>query len=206
MFIATVQLFQLSLNPAYYWFVFLATLTSYSLHWFFTNDIYDTISEILPGQFRALKNQQLKPILFIFFLLGSFALIFLLRSYPISFTYILPAAIATLFYTAPKIPAFNKLEGKALGKTIYLSAIWVYVTVLLPFECANQKMHASAWWYLICQFCFVYIICLLFDYRDQQKDKLNYVLLNTIKHFDIILIVISLVFHFALFCFYANTH
>jgi hypothetical protein len=203
LFGGTVQTFYLPVSQPYYWLIFISTLSSYSLHWFFTADTTPIISST---HFRSYRNKQLKSILLFLFLITSVCIVYFLRSYPLSIRYFIPAALATLFYTAPKIPFFQKLEGKAFGKTLYLTIIWVYVTCILPFELANQFISESAWWYIGCQFNFIYLICLLFDYRDQQKDKLNYILLNTYKHFKALVIVISLAFSVSVFFFYTTSH
>lgn len=202
MFWGTCVVFNLNVATYYYCLIFFATLASYSLHWFYTTEEESTVSFQL---FRGHINDAIRSLLFFNCIIGSIIILGILIAFPVSIQYMLPPAIATLFYTAPKIPFFKKLEGRALGKTLYLTCIWVYVTMILPFECAQKQISTSAWWYIACQFLFIYLICLLFDYRDRQKDTLHYILFNANQYFNTVITIIAPLFIISLYFFYAST-
>jgi hypothetical protein len=79
----------------------------------------------------------------------------------------------SLFGAQIAIPVFPGPRKVALGKTIFLAFVWMYVTTILPII-FQQGMEY--------QLCFIYgqpvfsrymLICILFDYRDREDDKAN---------------------------------
>lgn len=187
----TNVLFDLSLDMNYYIVLFFATLSSYCLHWYFTEL---TINQTSINQFRSsLKNKN--SLLFLFFISSIGFLYFLLLNQE-WIIYLSPAVIATIIYSAPKFPIkkLKNLEGKALAKTFYLAAVWIYTTNIVPFLISNKSIHFPIIIFLIANFIFIYVICLLFDYRDQYKDQMKFILINTNKHFDEIILCLTIIF------------
>lgn len=84
------------------------------------------------------------------------------------------SALITFLYSAPKIPhpLFRMLRKVALGKTIFLALVWMYVTTLLPALVSATQWNGSLVFFSIHRFFLIYAICILFDYRDRQDDKL----------------------------------
>lgn len=191
----TNSIFHLTLDPNYYLVLFFATLSSYSLHWYFTDITIDQIA-ISTNQFRNRFNN--KKVLIYLFIFSSVGFVYYLILHQDWIIYLLPAMIATLIYSAPKFPIkkLKNLEGKALAKTFYLAAVWIYTTNIVPFLISKQSIIFSIIIYLIANFIFIYVICLLFDYRDQHKDQMKFILINTNKHFDKIIIALTIVFSF----------
>lgn len=193
--IGTMKLFKLELNRDYIILVFFATLSSYSLHWYFTkfHDIADSVNY---NQFRYEFNKKNKKILFTQFVLSFFVCIYILWLHQNWLLYILPAALATLIYSAPKYPVkiLKYLEGRALIKTFYLAAVWIYVTNIIPIILSVVALSFTMVVYLIENFILIYIICLLFDYRDREKEKIKYIFIDNVKHFKKIIIYLSLLF------------
>ncbi len=194
----TIHLFAIQLDIDFYLLVFFCTLASYCLHWYFTS-----IEQNFEG-LRSSWNSEHKNLLIILFVLSLLVIAFVFIVWSKWILYFVPTAIATLIYTAPKLPLqlFKKLEGRALAKTFYLTSIWVYVTCILPIQIAPIKINKIVISYIICQFLFVYLICLLFDYRDHKKDNLNFILINTNKHFFKLFQIISAVYLITLAIFY----
>ena len=147
-------------------FVFFSTLTSYSFHY------YLTYESVLPSH-RITWIKQFRIVHVIFFIIGLAGVAWfgfqLLPHWP----WLLLAAGATFLYSAPKIPhpLFRSLRKIAIGKTIFLAFIWMYVTTILPVIVAGQTSHAEFWIFAINRFFFIYAICILFDYRDRADDK-----------------------------------
>ena len=87
--------------------------------------------------------------------------------------WLIPAIIATFLYSAPKIPLrpFIALRKIALGKTIFLAFVWMYVTAILPLVIAGAEWNSTARVFCFQQFFFIYAICILFDIRDREDDR-----------------------------------
>jgi len=188
--------FELKLKIDYAYFVFFATLSSYSLHWYFTElSINKSIDE--ENQFRDNFNLKYKKI-YVFILLTSSLIairILLLNHKWIAF--IIPAIVATFIYSAPKIPIkfFKINKDKAIIKTIHLSVVWFYITNILPIILSGAKFNLEIILYLACNYIFIYLICLLFDFRDQGKEIINYLFINNLKYIQ------SIFFFLAIFVF-----
>jgi 4-hydroxybenzoate polyprenyltransferase len=83
------------------------------------------------------------------------------------------AAFITFLYSAPKIPQnlFKQLKDIAVGKTIFLALVWMFVTTLLPVFSENHSLVVADLVFAVSRFCLIYSICILFDYRDREDDK-----------------------------------
>jgi len=84
------------------------------------------------------------------------------------------AVVLTFLYSAPKIPLpfFRFLKQVAVGKTIFLAMVWVYVTAVLPVYLAGiEHFDDQRKWFAASRFFLVYAICILFDFRDRFDDK-----------------------------------
>jgi hypothetical protein len=155
------------INPAFYIFIFCATLSSYCLHWYFTpTSAADDRSQ------WSLKNKNiLAGIGVVSFVAGIFQLYYL----PLSFLlYVLPLVLFSLLYTAPKIPMqpFIQLRSQVRWKTLYLSLAWTYATSLLPFFLnSTAPLPDGILNYLLSRWALIFIACLLFDYRDHIEDQ-----------------------------------
>ncbi len=191
----TSLLFDLKIDSVYFLFVFFATLSSYSLHWYFTEIKSDKYIDT-EDQFRNHYTIHHRKLLFSQFLIASVTSIYLLYLQKEIIAFAIPAIIATFIYSAPKFPikALKNLEGKALAKTFYLAAVWIYVTNVIPFLLSNTKWTVDIIIFLLANFTFLYVICLLFDYRDQHKDQIKYILIDTNRYFDKIIFTLTCIF------------
>lgn len=151
-------------NSDLYLFVAFATLCSYSFHWWLTPPT--TVS----GDRMAWKRDN-DWILLVFFVIGfTGSLVFAvrLRQYALE---IIPAVIATFLYTAPKISYMRALSKYAVGKTIFLTFVWTYVTATLPILVSDKPFDTTAFLFSIGRFLLILAICILFDTRDREEDK-----------------------------------
>lgn len=148
-------------------FVFFATLSSYNFHWWLTPLSKMEAERTSWGE----KHRHWNLTLCIAGLLFSMILFWPHRQYWIE---ALPAAIFTFLYSAPKIPLrpFTLLRLLSIGKTIYLAAVWTYVTVLMPAIISSQDLRLSIH-FIIQKFFFLLALCILFDKRDKDKDELD---------------------------------
>lgn len=149
-------------------FIFFSTVCSYGFHYYFT-----THSQLPSPRVQWIqKNKPTLVLLFLAGLAGSVFFFFRLREYQ---SWLLPAVVATFLYSAPKIPhpLFAWLKKVAIGKTIFLAFIWMYVTVVLPLVVAEATWSTGFTIYAASRYFFIYSICILFDYRDRDDDKIN---------------------------------
>lgn len=81
--------------------------------------------------------------------------------------------MATFLYSAPKIPYkyFALLSKIAIGKTLFLTFVWMYVTTALPALIAGGGWTTQLTLFCISRFFLIYSICILFDYRDRDSDR-----------------------------------
>jgi hypothetical protein len=140
-------------------FVCFSTLASYSFHY------YLTVKSVHPTP-RLEWIRRFRFIHVIFFFIGVAGAAWagwLLREHLL---WLIPAVIATFLYSAPKIPHrfFHVLRKVAIGKTIFLAFIWMYVTTTLPVIISPQPWTNAHTLFMISRFFFIYAICILFDY------------------------------------------
>ena len=149
-------------------FVFFATICSYNFHW------YLTPRSSAPSR-RVLWTNHHKALHFVLYLTG-------LVGAGVYFFYLLPwffalcfAIFLTFLYSAPKVPhpLFRRLREIAVGKTIFLSFVWVYVTTVLPVFVAGVSWNFSFILFIAGRFFLIYAICIVFDYRDREDDKMQ---------------------------------
>jgi 4-hydroxybenzoate polyprenyltransferase len=109
-------------------------------------------------------------VLYLVGIVGSAVYFFYLTHYFFALCF---AAFLTFLYSAPKLPyrPFQLLQKIAIGKTLFLTFVWVYVTTVLPLIVANTDWHPSFYWFTAARFFLIYGICILFDYRDREDDK-----------------------------------
>ena len=147
-------------------FIFFSTILSYSFHWYLTSG-----SVIYSDRINWLQhNRNIHVILFFIGLAGSCVFFIYLLEY---WHWLLVAAVATFLYSAPKIPHryFRSLLKIAIGKTIFLAFVWTYVTAILPVIISDVSWEPGSILFVIGRFFLIYAICILFDYRDRQDDK-----------------------------------
>jgi 4-hydroxybenzoate polyprenyltransferase len=147
-------------------FVFFSTICSYNFHW------YLTPRSASPSR-RVLWTHHHKVLHFVLYLagiVGSAVYFFYLLNY-------LPAlclaGFLTFLYSAPKLPQpiFRHLQKIAVGKTLFLTFVWVYVTAVLPVLVAGAPWSFSFLLFIAGRFFLIYAICIVFDYRDREDDK-----------------------------------
>lgn len=147
-------------------FVFSSTVCSYNFHWLLTRESHHPSIRLE----WTLQHQRLHKVLMVLSgLLAVYAGIFFLRWWP----WFGLAAFLTFLYSAPKIPV--KLTGIlkeiAIGKTLFLTFVWTYVTTVLPIILGSDRFHSNQLLFCLSRFFLIYAICILFDLRDRESDK-----------------------------------
>jgi len=156
------------INPYFAVFVFFSTVCSYNFHWALTPH------SIAPSQRLQWdeKHKSYHLLLSIAGLVGAAVCFFFLKEH---WFYIGIATLLTFLYSAPKISVspFQWLKKIAIGKTIFLAMTWTYVTAVLPILIEGNIGIEKAILFCTGQFFFIYSICILFDFRDREDDKLD---------------------------------
>lgn len=149
-------------------FVFFATLCSYNFHWYLTPADHNISSPRMQWLSRH------RNIHILFFFIGLSGTVLACWSLLAWWQWLLLAAILTFLYSAPKIPHpyFRQLRKVAYGKTIFLAFTWMYVTTILPLLMGSQNWEPVFSIFAVHRFFLVYLICILFDYRDREYDKI----------------------------------
>lgn len=147
-------------------FVFFSTICSYNFHWWLTPRSASPSRRVL----WTFHHKALHFILYLVGAVGAAVYFFYLWHY-------LPALLVgvglTFLYSAPKLPQrmFRQLQKIAVGKTLFLTFVWVYVTTVLPIIVADASWNLSFIVFTASRFFLIYAICIIFDYRDREDDK-----------------------------------
>lgn len=162
--------FTFSIKPDIYYvmFLFFASMTSYSFHWYLTPDV----SGPSPRFNWVDKNKKVLLFFFVISFCATLILIYYLREH---FLVLIVMAVLTFIYSAAKISKapFIYLRKIIIGKTAYLAGIWTIVTTILPLIFSHSHFNNLTILFIINRFLLIYVICILFDFRDREEDSKN---------------------------------
>jgi len=147
-------------------FVFFSTICSYNFHWYLTPSSTSLSKRVMwTGRHKILH--------FILYLAGGIGAAIYFFSLLPHILALCFGAFVTFLYSAPKLPqpVFRQLRKIAVGKTLFLSFVWMYVTSVLPIIIAGAPWNAGMVLFAASRFFLIYAICILFDYRDREDDK-----------------------------------
>lgn len=147
-------------------FAFFATMCSYNFHWYLTPRTANPSRRV---QWTN-RHKTLHIVLYLVGAIGAIGYYFYLTKFTMAIGL---AALLTFLYSAPKIPLrlFLPLRRIAIGKTLFLTFVWVYVTAVLPVIVAGASWNGSFYWYIFSRFTLIYAVCLIFDFRDREDDR-----------------------------------
>ena len=147
-------------------FVFFSTMCSYNFHWYLTQT---SLNRSIRIQWTH-HHKGWHLLLTIVSMVGAGISFITLSQYWLAMLF---GAFVTFLYSAPKLPHpfFKELKRIAIGKTLFLAFVWMYVTTLLPVVVAGAGWGSELVLYALGRFFLIYAICILFDYRDRQDDK-----------------------------------
>ncbi|MCW3463883.1 UbiA family prenyltransferase [Chitinophaga nivalis] len=154
-------------QTTFYYFVFFSTICSYNFHWYLTPGTYLSSSERIRW---GARHRTLLLCLSGIGMIGALYFFWQLRQYWLVISF---SAVLTFLYSAPKVPhkAFKWLSKIAVGKTLFLTFVWTYVTTLLPALIADLHVTPPVVYFTLHRFFLIYAICILFDYRDVEADR-----------------------------------
>ena len=169
MTLQTYQLFIVDQSAAEYIpFVFFSTICSYSFHWYLTSE-----SAIPSHRIQWIgSNKFVHVALFFLGIVGAGYYFIRLSEH---WFWLGVGVFITFLYSAPKIPhpLFRALRKIAIGKTIFLAGVWTYVTTILPFFVNGDRLETDSILFIVSRFFLIYAICILFDYRDREDDRIR---------------------------------
>lgn len=90
--------------------------------------------------------------------------------------YLALSAICSLAYMLPVLPGVSKLisDKWAPVKTILLALTWTIATTLIPASVNGLITFEDTWLVFMSRFCFMLVLCIIFDTRDQSVDILRF--------------------------------
>lgn len=158
---------QLPIDHALTALVFFATLCSYNFYWLLSKFYFSQRNR--PLRFLRANFSNL-----LFFLPSAAGVIACIVLRPAVLTHISVAVVLTLFYSVPLWPvkqlAFTRKAG--FLKTVVLAFTWAYVTVMIP-SVQGEVPVDFILIHLIARFLFMLILCIIFDSRDIEVDKIH---------------------------------
>jgi len=161
----TNQLLNLQYDVFHYCcFVFFSTICSYNFHWGLTPSVETNMVRL--GW--TIRNKTVHKILFIIGVIGAVWYFFYFTEH---WFWLGIGVILTFLYSAPKVPYLRILRNIAVGKTVFLAMVWMYVTTALPIFISGKNWDSSQILFCASRLFFIYSICILFDYRDRDYDK-----------------------------------
>jgi hypothetical protein len=163
----TALLLHICLPVYLYAFLFFSTLSSYNFYWLVS--AYSFSAKSLP---LILKQYASNTIVFTIAVAGLlFSTFYISHLLPV----ILGGLVLTLLYTLPLLPfkVFKVARRAGLLKTFLLAFTWAYVTVFIPFVQAPTGNIPIAVMMFNNRFLFMLMLCIIFDSRDTNVDKIR---------------------------------
>jgi 4-hydroxybenzoate polyprenyltransferase len=155
-------------DHVFLWFVFFSTLLSYSFH-SIVNIVYSNVSPRHDWNFRNRKW-----LYFTMVVSGIVTVLIFLQNYLHNLIPFLAGGLLTFIYSAPNLPGrfFEVLRRIAFGKTFFLAFMWAYATTVLPVLAHDPDANPISP-FLGSRFYLVYAICILFDLKDREEDRMK---------------------------------
>jgi 4-hydroxybenzoate polyprenyltransferase len=150
-----------------YVFVFFATLCSYNFYWMLGS--YN-LARSSPTAFLKKHYTNI-----IFFFISAVGLVVCMLHVKGLIQLAAIAVLLTLAYAVPLMPfkALHFTRRAGFLKTILLSFTWAFVTVYIPCRLANVPSVTTIWLLFGTRFLFMLMLCIIFDKRDAQLDKIR---------------------------------
>jgi hypothetical protein len=155
-------------NLNIYGFILCSTLCSYNFYWLLSKFYFSNRIVSLAFVKRHFS------FMLLFTLAGAGMIFFLLRIWDL-LPYIVGGICLTLLYSLPlwPLPISKKLQKAGFFKTTLLALTWAYVTTILPAARVLHTETAPVLALLTTRFCFMLLLCTIFDMRDISVDKMH---------------------------------
>lgn len=164
----TSLLLHLSNNLSIYGFIFFSTICSYNFYWLLSKFYFYRADP----SFHFVKRH---ASFFLLFLLALAGTIYFLFALPEMLPFVLIGVLATLLYSLPlwPFPFLKNLQRLGFFKTLLLAFTWAYVTTILPAVSFLATNFFAVFILFAARFCFMLLLCIIFDKRDITVDKTN---------------------------------
>lgn len=163
----TGMLLHIPIHAYLYAFVFFATLCSYNFYWMLGS------YQLARSDMRLFLKKHYTNIIF-FSIAGLGALITAWQQ-PAIWPLMIAATLLTLLYAVPLMPfpALHFTRKAGFLKPVLLSLTWAFVTVYIPCRAAAVPDSILTWLLFSNRFLFMLMLCIIFDKRDEQLDKIR---------------------------------
>ncbi len=179
-----------------YGLVFFATLSSYNFYWLISKYYFNRQQSVISFLSKNFSNTLL-------FAGAATGLLYCMAYLHNIIPYIIVAVLLTLLYSVPLWPvkalAFTRKAG--FLKTVLLAFTWAYVTVIIPVRESVFTESLSVILLFSARFLFMLMLCIIFDSRDIQVDKIHSLRsLATDVSNNTLRIIMAIVFSLYLIC------
>ncbi len=156
-----------------YSIVFCSTLCSYNFYWLLSKYYFSKNKKLLG--FIKQNNSY-----FLLCILSGLGLLYFLLQQPYLIKVVLVSVGLTLLYSLPIWPfrIFKFFQKWGFFKTIVLAFTWAFATTVLPYAAYQNiafiiELKQAMLLLLFNRFCFMLLLCILFDKRDKTVDIIN---------------------------------
>ena len=163
----TGVLLHIKLTGYLYAFIFFSTLCSYNFYWLLSGFVFSGQPVKL-----FLKQYYSNAIVLIIGSIGLlYSTLFIVNLLPV----ISLGLVLTLLYTIPLLPfkIFHIARKAGLLKTFLLAFTWAFVTVYIPYKQTPAGNFITLVMLLNNRFLFMLMLCIIFDARDTNVDKIR---------------------------------
>ena len=148
-------------------FIFFSTLCSYNFYWLLSSYAFarQSITQIFKKYYTNV----------IVLILAGIGLFFSIAKIPQLLPVIIVGLFLTLLYAMPLLPfkIFHLARKAGLIKTFLLAFTWTFVTVYIPYYFAPSVPLNTLLILFINRFLFMLMLCIIFDARDTNIDKIR---------------------------------
>ena len=162
------QLLHIPINFFICWLIFFSTLSSYNFYWLISK--YHFSDDKNPGYFLQKHFSNV-----FFFLIAALGLLYNLYLLQQLLPSVIIAVLLTLLYSIPLWPVKQLEFTRKAGflKTGLLAFTWAYVTVIIPAQQGILISSLSVGLLFAARFLFMLMLCIIFDSRDINVDKIH---------------------------------
>ena len=149
-----------------YGFIFFSTICSYNFYWLLSKFYFKKNGV----SFDFIREHLSFVILFVSALIGT---TYFLMEVPFLLPYVFIGMFFTLLYSLPLWPFkfSKKLQRVGFFKTVLLAFTWAYITTIFPAVNLLSTAFMPVCVLLAARFCFMLLLCIIFDKRDITVDK-----------------------------------
>ena len=153
-------------NRSIYGLVFFSTICSYNFYWLLSKFYFTDKKEVL-----VFVNAHLSFV--ILFFTSFLATLYFLNQVQYIAPYVVIGIFFTLLYSLPLWPFKFSKKFQKLGffKTVLLAFTWAFITTILPSVELLKTSFNPVLVLLLARFCFMLLLCIIFDRRDITVDK-----------------------------------